>query len=277
MGKLNNNFQDKRIKYGENSDFCMVICSGNESSIGIIKGFNYHTMQKFGYSYDELKNTNVDMLMSRVLSEKHDYFMRRYFKKNKASVMGTERDVFPMDRNGFIMSSSLLIKVIPNLDMDLRILGLLTPNCIEFDKNNPDNLGIYHFILYHSKSGKVYGVSKGCYYEFGIRPDIVDGKTHSSNVLNISDIFPLLSGDLSKLTKNITVGGYKTTLDTTKLPNRFYVDTTDFSKIGAPRLGKQAFSKYRVKIEVSDSVNFGCEDLSIGVLKFKVVGGKQAQ
>lgn len=276
LGQLNQSFQDKRIKYGENSDFSIVVCSGNESSIGLIKGFNYRTMKNFGYSYDELQDHNVDMLMPRVLSEKHDFLMRRYFHKNKVSVMGRERAVFPMDRNGFIMSSNLLIKVVPNLDMNLRILGFLTPNCEQFDKANHDNLDIHHFIMYHTVAGTVYGVSKGCYYEFGIRPDIVDGKTRSSNVLNISDIFPDL-GDLTKLKKSNTVGGYKTNLNTTKLPQRFYVDTTDFYKIGAPRVGKAAFSKYKVKIEISEANSFGTDDLDISILKFKVIRGKQIQ
>jgi hypothetical protein len=169
--------------------------------------------------------------MPKVISEKHDFFMRRYFTKNKVAVMGRERAVFPMDRNGFIMSANLLIKVVPNLEFDLRILGFLTPNCVEFDKNSHDNLDIDHFILYHTTAGTVYGVSKGCYYEFGIRPDIVDGKTRSSNILNISDIFPYL-GELTKLKKSNTIGGYKTTLDTSKLPQRFYIDKTDFYKIG---------------------------------------------
>jgi hypothetical protein len=208
-------------------------------------------MTKFGYSFDELKDQNVDMLMPKVISEKHDFLMRRFFIKNRVSVMGRERPVYPMDRNGFIMSSNLLIKVVPNLDLNLRILGFLTPNCVEFDKDRHDNLDIDHHIIYHASAGTVYGVSKGCYYEFGIRPDIVDGKTRSSNILNISDIFPKL-GELNKLKKSNTIGGYKTILDTSKLPSRFYVDKTDFYKIGAPRTGKEAFDKYKVKIEISE-------------------------
>lgn len=205
LGSLSQTIQDKRLKFGDNSNFVILICSGNESTIGKIKGFNYNALQKFGYSYDELKNQNVEILMPKILSERHDFFMRRYFQKNKASVMGNERAVFPMDRNGFMMSSSLLIKVIPNLDMDLRILGLITPNAKEFNKNKEDNLDMYHLIMYHTTIGTVYGISKGCYYEFGIRPDFAHGRRNTSNILNIADIFPNI-GELSQLKNHQTVG-----------------------------------------------------------------------
>lgn len=214
--------------------------------------------------------------MCKVLSDKHDWLMKRYFTRNQASVMGRERAIFAMDKNGFIMSVNLLIKVVPNLGSNLRIVGLMTTNSVEFDESKNDNLDIEHQILFHSTSGTVYGVSRGCFYEFGIRPDITDGRTRSSDVLNLSDIFPKL-GDIAAAQKQSSQGGFELDLDTSKLPQRFYVDKTDFVKIGKPRLENQAYSVYRVKIEISESFNFDCEDLCLSVMRFRAVRGKQIQ
>jgi PAS domain S-box-containing protein len=173
-----------------------LVASGDEDNIGIIEGFNQNILRRFGYTYNELRHSNLDILMSKILSDKHDWLMKRYFTRNQATVMGKERAIFAMDRNGFIMSVNLLIKVVPNLGNSLRIVGLMTTNSVEYDDTKNDNLDIEHQILFHFTAGTVYGVSKGCFYEFGIRPDITDGRTRSSDVLNISDIFPTL-GDIA--------------------------------------------------------------------------------
>jgi len=103
-----------------------LVASGDENSIGIIEGFNHNILKRFGYTFSELRHQNLDVLMCKVLSDKHDWLMKRYFTRNQASVMGRERAIFGMDKNGFIMSVNLLIKVVPNLGSKLRIVGLMT-------------------------------------------------------------------------------------------------------------------------------------------------------
>ena len=137
-------------------------------------------------------------------------------------------------------------------------------------------------MLVDSKTQMVFGVSKGCYYEFGIRPDIVAGKTHSSNVLYLTDIFPEVT--FKRDDKGILVSGSSGSqridkklkspvLDTTKLPSQFYVDKSDFVRIGQPNEGALAFRKYKIKYEVFPSESFGL-DVSLCLIAFTLDEGQ---
>lgn len=97
-------------------------------------------------------------------------------------------------------------------------------------------------MLFHRETGVIQGISEGCYYEFGISPDITEGTGKDlSMVLKLSNIFPDL-GDPEQVSK-LSSSALKTVthLDTTKLPSLFYVDKNDLKKLGRPRLGKDAF------------------------------------
>ena len=274
---LNNQFlKDKRIKYSENSKFAMVILSGNDEDIGTIKGFNNEFIQKFGFGYDELKNQNISIILPECLRQHHNNFMRRYFKLNRPKVMDSERAVFPMDKNGFILPQSLLIKVVPNLSKGLEVIGLLSNLNIPYDRKADKNSDKDYYILFDHRTGSVLGVSEGCYYEFGIRPDIVEGNSRSSKTLHIYDIFPkrTFDNDGAPTRSGVTNNSKHPRLDTTNLPSQFYIDKSDFIKIGVPKRGKKAFSSYKVKYETSDVESFGT-DLRLCLITFKLVDNYQ--
>lgn len=270
---LNKGFtKDTRVKFSENADFCVTIVSGNDSDIGIIKGFNSELLKRFSYSFDEVKGKNIDLLTPQLIKEHHDDFMKNYFKTNKASVMGIERPVFPMDKFGFIIPQNLLIKVIPNLEMGLEVIGLMSNITPLYDRYSHENYDKDHYILFDRLTGIVQGVSPGCYYEFGIRPDIVEGNTRSSNVLNMINIFPEEKFD-GKKQNNPNRKKKLPILDTTTLPQLFYIDKSDFLRIGLPKSGKDTFSRYPIKYELSDPESFGL-GVELVLMTFRIADSK---
>ena len=126
---LNRQFmEDKRLKYNENANFGSVIVSGNHNSLGDIRAVNYQIIQITGYSKDEMKGQNVEMIIPPILRPFHNFFMKRYLSDKKAKVMNVERSVAASDKNNFLIPCSLLIKPIPTLQSGIEIIGLLTPN-----------------------------------------------------------------------------------------------------------------------------------------------------
>lgn len=117
--------EDKRLKYNENAQYGILILSGNVSNMGDITAMNYNIMKMSGYSMQELKNKNVSILCPRVIQNYHDKFMKRYFDKNKGSVMNKERPINLLKKDNFILPCSLLIKPVPLLVRGIELIGLV--------------------------------------------------------------------------------------------------------------------------------------------------------
>ena len=55
--------------------------------------------------------------MPKYLSDDHDRLMKNFFETNKPnSIIGKERRVMPINKAGYIVPCSLMIKILPNLD-----------------------------------------------------------------------------------------------------------------------------------------------------------------
>jgi ABC-type transport system involved in cytochrome c biogenesis permease subunit len=91
---VNKQFIDNdHLKYGENSNTCILTVSGNLGNLGIIKNVNNEITRILGYSKTELLGQNIIYIMPRFLSEIHDGFMRNYFESSDAKVIAIERIV----------------------------------------------------------------------------------------------------------------------------------------------------------------------------------------
>jgi len=267
---LNKQFtEDKRLKYSENANFSIIIVSGNHSEIGLIKAINYETISLTGFTLEELKNRNIDVILPKSIKPYHNDFMKKYFQKNDGNVMNKERMILVVDYANFIIPCSLLIKPIPSLERGIEVIGMLSKESSLFTKFEDENRGDYHYIAFSKDSGNIIGVSKGCYYEFGISPDITEGSTKDpSMVLKMNTIFPEFSDPAMLERLSGSASKHTTMIDTSKIPGMFYIDKSDLVKFGPPRRGKLAFKSVLVKFEVSPEEKYGKEDVSIVIIKF---------
>jgi hypothetical protein len=60
-----------------------------------------------------------------VIADAHDSMMRRYFETSEKRVIGEERLVFPVNKAGYLVPCTLMIKVLPTLDEGIRVVGFL--------------------------------------------------------------------------------------------------------------------------------------------------------
>lgn len=57
--------------------------------------------------------------MPKYIADIHDTFMKKYFENNSKgsnSIIDKERFVLPIDKNGYLVPCTLMIKILPNLD-----------------------------------------------------------------------------------------------------------------------------------------------------------------
>lgn len=63
--------------------------------------------------------------MPKVYADLHDGFMRSYLETSESKIIGLERLVLPQNKQGYLVPSTLMIKVLPNLDEGIQIVGFL--------------------------------------------------------------------------------------------------------------------------------------------------------
>lgn len=63
--------------------------------------------------------------MPKIYSDFHDEMVLNFLKSSKELVMGKERLVMAEDRSGYMVPCMLMIKVFPNLEEGIQIVGFL--------------------------------------------------------------------------------------------------------------------------------------------------------
>ena len=63
--------------------------------------------------------------MPKIIADIHDNLLEIFFWKFESKIVGPglERMVYPQNKNGYIVPCTLMIKVLPNLDEGIRIVG----------------------------------------------------------------------------------------------------------------------------------------------------------
>jgi PAS domain S-box-containing protein len=123
---VNKQFIDnERIKYGENSNTCIITCSGNYNTLGTVTNTNNEITRILQYAKGDIIGQNINRIMPKILGDSHDSVMKRYFETSEPHVIGVERLMFPTNKSGYMVPCTLMIKVLPTLDEGIRVVGFL--------------------------------------------------------------------------------------------------------------------------------------------------------
>ena len=76
---------------------------------GIIKSFNPAAEFMFGYSQEDVVGKNISMLMPAPDSDAHDGYLKHYMETKEARVIGVEREVAALRRDGKTFYMSLAV------------------------------------------------------------------------------------------------------------------------------------------------------------------------
>ena len=76
--QVNKQFVDnERLKYGENSNTCLITCSGNFNNIGFVTNTNNEITRILGFTKQDIFEQNVSKIMPKAIADLHDGFMVR--------------------------------------------------------------------------------------------------------------------------------------------------------------------------------------------------------
>ncbi|WP_158969118.1 PAS domain-containing sensor histidine kinase [Paraglaciecola sp. L3A3] len=91
---------------------------------GLIQSFNDAAEKMFGYTVDEIKNKNINLLMPQEYASKHDDYLSNYLKTNKSAIIGNGRELEAQRKDGSIFPIHLSVNEIKN-QQDRVFVGLI--------------------------------------------------------------------------------------------------------------------------------------------------------
>ena len=265
--------ENDRLKYGENSNTCIITVSGNQNKMGTIKNLNNEITRILGFSKADLIGQNVNRIIPKYLAEIHDSLMRSYFETSESRVLGMERLVFPLTKKGYVVPCTLMIKILPDLTNGVRLVGFL--NEVENENHFTKNVDFeseekVHYIVYSGDTGAIHGFTQSCKKDFGLPSSLIYGAA-ATNDFTMDVIFPeLLSQNIEDL-KNPS--GVVTVIDTSTLQQEYLLAHTETEKseyeeeqYEEEEMEEKRFRKTNVRaVIVEDSVY---QNVNTRVLKF---------
>ena len=182
--------ENDRLKYGENSNTCIITCSGNYNEMGLVTNCNNEITRILGFPKNEFVGQNIANVMPSVYANIHNQLMNRYFETAESDVIGSERLMFPLNKHNYLVPTTLMIKVLPNLDQGIRVVGFLR----EVEASDPlkqdfDSDERTHYVMYGGEQDIIQGITMSCYESFGI-PSNLTNSNSTGSLFSINAIFP---------------------------------------------------------------------------------------
>lgn len=119
----------QKAKYDINSSTCIFIVSGNTNDLGKVITLNNDVKKLYEFNNKELIGAEVTKIMPPVYEKLHEQFLTDFFEENvtERNHLNHERLVYAISKRGYLVPSSLMIKVMPDLeDGNIRIVGFLS-------------------------------------------------------------------------------------------------------------------------------------------------------
>lgn len=89
---------------------------------GAIVDTNPATQKMFGYTEEELRGQNVNLLMPSPYHEEHDAYLKNYRKTGKAKIIGIGREVFARKKDGAVFPIDLAVSEITEMGLFTGII-----------------------------------------------------------------------------------------------------------------------------------------------------------
>ena len=169
---LNN--QSRKSK--DNKESCIIVISGNPEDRGRIVNVNQELLKMLKCKKDEILNKNVNEIMPECYSLHHDKYMEDFLTSGNSTVIGSERKIFFMRKDGYIEKALLYVKIQPDQNLGMRIIGFIfndqndrAETNVEALLNNSNKTSLLCYELY---SGIIENVNDYCFLNYGINPKV---------------------------------------------------------------------------------------------------------
>ena len=126
--------------------------SSNLYTRNFVTNINYDITRILGFSKHELIDQNIkNRIMPKIISSIHDDLVNRYLETSAPMAIGLERFVTPINKDGFIVPSILMIKVLPSLEDGVQFVGFIKEKeeyyCAPYRHSDEEELTI-HYMIY---------------------------------------------------------------------------------------------------------------------------------
>ncbi|CAK86810.1 unnamed protein product (macronuclear) [Paramecium tetraurelia] len=149
--------QESRIT--ESQETIIITMSGNVGSIGIVASCNNEIQKSLGYPASDLFESNVSKIMPKIIGDQHNQLVENYMRTNNSNIIGMERFVLAQNSQQFLVPCKLMVKVLPNLDKGILLVGFLKPL---------EKLPGTHYMIYDAISQQILNFSESI-KELGIK------------------------------------------------------------------------------------------------------------
>jgi PAS domain S-box-containing protein len=199
---------DRGDAYGESSKCLIITVSGNEDTLGEVLNIGNEVNSILKFKPTEVVGNNVNMLMPEFYGSQHDGYMRRYLETGEARIIGKKRNIYALDKKGYLKGCSLFLKVLPDLSEGIHFIGMIRDfDVFTLGKVILESISgvVSHYLIYDASSGKIMGLSETLFSHFGLKASIF--KLQSNNTPMIQHICPeLMDADVIRDMKNSEKG-----------------------------------------------------------------------
>ena len=90
-----------------------------------ITNCNLEASRLLGYTKNDLIDMSINNIMPKIYGDHHDGFIAKFLNSSQGNVIGKQRLVLFLHKNGYIIPCTLMIKVITNLNNGLEIVAFI--------------------------------------------------------------------------------------------------------------------------------------------------------
>ena len=115
-----------------NKDTGIIIANGDKGKEGIIEKTNLEIEKIFKYKSDELKGSNISILLPKNYSKLHDSFIERYYEIGEKKIIDKEKiRSIGKDKDNAIIMLNMFLKLFPMLNQNVFFIAILTKEKID--------------------------------------------------------------------------------------------------------------------------------------------------
>lgn len=190
-------------KFGHKNDNLVLVASGAEKTIGIIKDVYYNYYDFLGYEKDDIINKSVNVLIPQCIATHHDTIMTSYFKHGRAKLLNNIVPVYMLHKKGYVVTGEVYLKTSLNYSFGIDFVLFFSPgidSIFQEKKRLASMKEKVHYILFDDKS-KIWNLSKDFDLHFGLPKTFykmlveVDRK---DKTFYVEDLFPEFESNVAK-------------------------------------------------------------------------------
>jgi hypothetical protein len=104
----------------------VVVITGIYQERGKIINVNDEAVRIFGFTQRELVNTPIENYMPEFYALKHRLYIKNFYKTGLSTKMGKKSIVYILNKENFLSSCHLHLKMLSSLENGISIIGIMT-------------------------------------------------------------------------------------------------------------------------------------------------------